>query len=296
MLGALRPFYPAGFETYHEPFLGAGAVLLDLLNGGHARGRQAVASDVNGDLVGAWDQVRDRTDDVVDELRTLGEERTAHEDPTAHYYLIRRRFNAARAVLAAPALRMEAALYTPLLAAWFIYLNKTAFNGLFRLNRAGSFNAPCGGYKKPRILDEENLERVAAKLAGHNVRLEQRSFESSLAEVGPHDFVYLDPPYSPVSTVARFTGYTADGFGPTEQEKLQAEVVRLAGQGTHILLSNSVTAETDRLYRDDPRVKAAGLRTLKAPARRAINSDGAKRTGAEDYIVTNVEPEKEETP
>ena len=296
MLGALRPFYPGEFETYHEPFLGAGAVLLDLLNGGRVRERKAVASDVNGDLVGAWRQVRDRTADTIDELRTLVDARTAHGDPTEHYYLIRRRFNTARAVLAAPGTRMESALYTPQLAAWFIYLNKTAFNGLFRLNRSGSFNAPCGGYDNPRILDEENLERVAARLREHKVQLKQRSFETSLAEAGPRDFVYLDPPYSPVNTVARFTGYTADGFGPADQERLQAEVLRLARHGTRVLLSNSVTAETDRLYQDDPRLKAAGLRAIRVPARRAINSDGAKRTGAEDYIITNIEPATEDMP
>ena len=140
------------------------------------------------------------------------------------------------------------------------------------------------------ILDEENLRQVAARLRKGAVRLKQRSFENSLAAAQPRDFVYLDPPYSPTNSVARFTGYTADGFGPHDQEKLQHEVLRLARQGTGILLSNSVTPETDRLYRDDAHIAAAGLTVRTTPARRSINSDGAKRTGSEDYIVTNMTP------
>ena len=290
MLPALRRFYPAEFRGYHEPFIGAGAVLIDLANAGRIKSRGAAANDVNGDLIGVWTHVRDRTAETVDELQALVDERGAAPDPSAHYYRIRERFNEARAAAAGPGNAVRADSYTPLLAAWFIYLNKTAFNGLFRLNRAGRFNAPYGGYVRPRILDEDNLRRLAALLRANAVRLRQQSFEESLAGIPPDDFVYLDPPYSPVSKVARFTGYTAGGFGPTEQETLRDEVLRLARQGTHVLLSNSVTPETTRLYRDDPRTAAAGLTVLKAPARRTINSDGAKRTGAEDYIVTNVTP------
>ena len=288
MLPALRPFYPAEFTAYHEPFLGAGAVLIDLLNAGRLEGRTATGSDINGDLVGTWTHVRDRTDETVDELRALVDIQRSTSDPTGHFYLIRQKFNTARMRIARPGWPVKAESYTAQLAAWFIYLNKTAFNGLFRLSRAGHFNAPCGGYKKPRILDEENLREVAANLQKGAVRLKQRSFENSLAAAQPRDFVYLDPPYSPTNSVARFTGYTADGFGPHDQEKLQHEVLRLARQGTGILLSNSVTPETDRLYRDDVHIAAARLTVRTAPARRSINSDGGKRTGSEDYIVTNM--------
>ena len=296
MLPALRPFYPGEFTAYHEPFLGAGAVLIDLLNAGRIDRSAALGSDVNGDLIGTWTHVRDHTDETVDELRALVEAQRSTGDPTGHFYLIRQKFNTARMTIARHGRPVRAESYTAQLAAWFIYLNKTAFNGLFRLSQAGHFNAPCGGYKSPRILDEENLRRVATRLRNGGVRLKHRPFEQALADARPRDFVYLDPPYSPVNSVARFTAYTAGGFGPRDQERLQAEVLRLARQGTRILLSNSVTRETDRLYRDDPRVAAAGLTVRTAAARRSINSDGGKRTGSEDYIVTNMTATEGATP
>ena len=285
LLPALRPYYPAVFERYVEPFLGSGAVFLDCHNRGLLEGRSVSLSDINADVIGCYRMVRDAVDAVIASLTAL--ERGHRADGSAHFYDVRdRRFNAIRRDLhgsASPDLA-----YTPELAAMLIYLNRTGYNGLFRVNRRGAFNVPAGRYSAVRICDAANLRRLSAALQRPRLTLGVRSFEEALHEAGRGDFVYLDPPYAPVSRTSQFTSYTAAGFGASAQQLLQQLVVGLAHRGAAVLLSNSVAPDIRRLYKDDVQARSAGLQAREVPARRAINSRASGRGAVREYLITNI--------
>jgi DNA adenine methylase len=287
LLPAIRPYYPARFRRYFEPFLGSGAVFLDLCNLGRLSGPEARLSDVNADVIGCYRMVRDAVEEVIDVLRRL--ERGHAERGRDHFYEVRdARFNPARAaIIGRPDPSRE---YTPELAAMLLYLNRTGFNGLFRLNARGAFNVPAGRYVTVRICDAPNLRRVSEALRAPGVGLVVRTFETALADAGEGDFVYLDPPYAPVSGTASFTSYTAGGFGPAQQEALQARVVALAERGAQVVLSNSVAPDIRALYDRNPAARRAGLRARTVPARRAINSRGTGRGAVLEYLISNVTP------
>src|SRR5687768_12112565 len=206
LLPELRPFYPRVFTRYVEPFLGSGAVFLDLHNAGLLAGRRVALSDINADVIGCYLVVRDRPEAVVGALRAL--EGRHRKGGAAHFYQVRdRAFNPARRAVHASA--DPAAAYTPALAAMLIYLNRTGFNGLFRVNARGEFNVPAGRYASPRICDEANIHAWSAAIGRPGVTLSVSPFDVALAASGHGDFVYLDPPYAPLSATARFTSYTA---------------------------------------------------------------------------------------
>ena len=284
LLPALRDFYPDGFGTYHEPFLGSGAVFFDLA-GRLANGRVRL-TDVNADLIGCWLRLRDNPDEVIAGLRELA---TGYRKaPDEHFYRVRNdEFNPARReIMNGNGLRAEA--YTPDLAAMFIYLNRTGYNGLFRLNSTGLFNVPRGRYKNPRICDEDNLRRVSSTLSALSARIEHASFDAVLQSARAGDLVYFDPPYAPLSTTARFTSYTSDGFGSRDQRYLQQVLIELARRKCHVVLSNSTAPEIAGLYDGNKDAERVGLRAHTVPARRAINSDASRRGHVDEYVITNV--------
>lgn len=285
LLPELRPFYPRSFKRYFEPFLGSGAVFLDLHNAGLLDGRLVFLSDINADIIGCYRAVRDAVDAVVDELRE--QERGYRAAGGAHYYKVRdRHFNPQRAAIHASA--DPAGGYTPALAAMLIFLNRTGFNGLFRLNARGAFNVPHGRHGNPRICDEENLRAWSALLARPGVTLEVCPFERMLERGGAGDFIYLDPPYAPLSGTAHFTSYTAGGFDAVAQARLQRTVIQLTARRASILLSNSAAPQIRALYALDRRALKAGLKASTVAARRAINSSASKRGPVREYLVTNV--------
>src|SRR5436190_1128605 len=224
LLPALRRYYPQRFNRYIEPFFGSGAVFFDLHREGRLGEREVLLIDSNADLIGCYESVRDSPDAVVRELDRLAD---AHsKGARAHYYDVRdRRFNPERASRRQPDGRIA---YTPELAAMLIYLNRTGFNGLFRVNKSGAFNVPPGRYDRPRIANRQRVLDAAAALACPNVRLIWDSFDviDRLAEHG--DFLYVDPPYAPLSDTANFTSYTAGRFGKGDQQRLQQLVLSLA--------------------------------------------------------------------
>jgi DNA adenine methylase len=285
LLPSLRRFYPEAFNRYIEPFVGSGAVFFDLYSAGRLRDREAILIDSNADLIACYQAVRDTPDEVA---RALDDLAAAHErSGRGLYYEVRdTRFNPLRD-------RLRGAdggiAYTPELAAMFIYLNRTGFNGLFRLNATGGFNVPAGRYPRPRIADRGRLLRVAEALSNPRVQLQYGSFESAAAVASAGDFLYIDPPYAPVSRTASFTAYTPARFGALEQRRLQEMVVQLARRGCHVLLSNSTADEIAALYDRNADTDAAGLRSLRVAARRAINSNGARRGAVEEYLITNIE-------
>jgi DNA adenine methylase len=171
-----------------------------------------------------------------------------------------------------------------------IYLNRTGFNGLFRLNASGAFNVPAGRYERPNIADVNRLTRVAAALAPPRVQLRWGSFESVLDIAEAGDFIYFDPPYAPLTRTANFTSYTAARFDRDDQARLQQAAIALAGRGCHVLVSNSTADEIAALYEDSRAARDAGLQTARVPARRAINSDARRRGAVEEFLISNVKP------
>ena len=281
--------YPREFRNYIEPFVGSGAVFFDLYSQGLLNGRRSILIDNNADLVGCYLAVRDSTAQVI---RCLSRLAAAYKvDPQQHYYTVRdKRFNPARRRMSNGS-GPDSQRYTPALAAMLIYLNRTGFNGLFRLNSKGGFNVPIGRYKNPQICYADNLRKVAAAL-GSNVTLVQDNFESVLTHARRGDFVYFDPPYAPLTRTALFTSYTAGGFSLEDQERLQRVVIQLASRGCWVLLSNSTAPDVTRLYDGNSEAVAVGLRAHKVPARRAINSDPAKRGAVLEYLITNISRRK----
>jgi len=285
LLPRLRPYYPRQFRRYFEPFTGSGAVFLDLHNSGRLERREVQLSDINADIIGCYRVVRDAVDEVIDGLRALESEYRARG--SEFFYEVRdNEFNPARRSVHAAS--DAAGAYTPTLAAMLIFLNRTGYNGLFRVNARGEFNVPAGRHVRPRICDETNLRLLSAALARPGLTLEVVAFDTALARAGAEDFVYLDPPYAPLSGTARFTSYTARGFGQAEQERLQQAVIDLASRGVFVLLSNSSAPDIRRLYAAHEGARNAGLRTTTVPARRAINSRATSRGPVREYVITNI--------
>jgi len=282
LLPALRRFYPAEFGRYFEPFLGSGAVFFDLVRSGRLSGHRVFLTDSNRDLIGCYETVRDAPDEVIRHLEQLAAERPSN--PQSHFYETRTRFNRLRADL--PEASHEG--YTPALAAMLIYLNRTAFNGLFRLNSDGEFNVPVGRYARPRISDPALVRAVSHALADPLVSLSLRRFETVAQRARAGDLLYFDPPYAPLSDTARFTGYTGRTFTLDDHARLRDVAVTLAVRGCHVMVSNSSAPAIRALYEDDPRVAASGLHVHRLPARRAINSRADARGPVMEFLLTNL--------
>jgi DNA adenine methylase len=284
LLPELRRFYPSEFGRYIEPFVGSGAVFFDLYNAGRLRGREAVLIDSNADLIGCYEAVRDMPDEVGRALDALAAGHAA--DPRGHYYAVRdSRFNPLRERMRDADGRIA---YSAELAAMLIYLNRTGFNGLFRLNSKGEFNVPAGRYEKPRIADRDRLLKASEALGSAGVTLVVGSFETALHLARAEDFLYFDPPYAPVSATARFTSYTSRTFGTGDQQRLQKVVVDLVRRGCHVVVSNSTAKEIERLYDANAEARAAGLTAHRATARRSVNSNARRRGPVTEYLITNI--------
>ena len=283
LLSQLRRFIPEQFHAYHEPFLGSGALFFDLFARGLLARRTTHLTDTNADLIGCYSAIRDDVDKVVAALESL--ERAHREDPQSHYYRVRDElFNPARAR------PLAAGQYSADLAAMFIYLNRTGFNGLFRLNSRGGFNVPAGRYVNPTICDAANLRAVAAALSSNQVNLHVDMYANVLERARAGDLVYFDPPYAPLSPTARFTAYTAAGFSEEDQQRLQQIACELVERGCHVIISNSTAPIVEELYR---KRAAPRLQAHKVPAKRAINSDSGGRGPVMEYIISNVKPAQE---
>jgi len=263
--------------------VGSGAVFFDLHGAGRLRDREAILIDSNADLIACYETVRDAPEDVA---RALDHLAAGHaREGSAHYYRVRDgQFNPLRASLRQADGRIS---YSPELAAMFVYLNRTGFNGLFRLNASGGFNVPAGRYDRPRIADRDKILRVAEALAVPGVRLVFGTFDVTLEIAMAGDFLYFDPPYAPVSATSNFTAYTANRFGPADQQHLQHVVVTLVRRGCHVLLSNSTADEIRALYATNRDAHDAGLRAFRVPAQRTINSKAAGRGPVDEYLITN---------
>lgn len=288
LLPVLRRYYPTTAGTYFEPFVGSGAVFFDLLNHGVLAGSQVKLSDANADLIGCYHRVDDALEAVVHVLDRLA---AGHaEGGREHYLHIRdQRFNPQRAAWRENG--AEVGRYNADLAAMLIYLNRTGYNGLFRVNASGEYNVPPGRYDRPRIVDRPLLEQASHAFSAASVTIQVAAFEHVLDQAVSGDFVYFDPPYAPLSATANFRGYTGRGFGDDDQERLQQVLIALSARGVKVLLSNSTAPAVTRLYEKNAEVAAAGLRAWRFPARRAVNSNAQRRGTVEELVVSNITPE-----
>ena len=285
LLPVLRRFYPPVIGRYFEPFVGSGAVFFDLASSGALQG--AVLSDDNADLIACYRRVARSVDQVIAALERLAE---AHRvDGRACFLRVRdEQFNPQRAQWRDRGSVLDD--YSAELAAMLIYLNRTGYNGLFRLNASGEFTVPPGRYDKPKVLDRAVLNRASELLGSPAVRIEHAPFTRVVDEAAAGDFVYFDPPYAPVSKTANFRGYTGRGFSDAQQADLQQVMIRLARRGVAVLLSNSVAPSVVALYEGEREAADAGLHSFRFPARRAINSRPDRRGAVEELVVSNIPP------
>lgn len=287
LLPVLRRFYPRPGGRYFEPFLGSGAVFFDLLGRGALDAGGATLSDDNADLIGCYRRVADALDEVIADLDRLAEGHAA--GGRDHYLRVRdEQFNPMRKAWRDAGADIDR--YPTTLAAALIYLNRTGYNGLFRLNGSGEYNVPPGRYERPKIVDRAVLAAAAEAFARTDIVLQHAPFDRVLEEARPGDFVYCDPPYAPLSATANFRSYTSRAFSTADQERLQQGLIALARRGVGVVLSNSTAPEVTRLYQRNADARDAGLRAWRFPARRAVNSRAEGRGVVDELVVSNVRP------
>ncbi len=244
---------PRTYGRYFEPFAGGAAVFFSMAP------RAAVLADRNADLITTYRAVATDAEGVI---RRLAIHREAHNEQ--HYYAMRARWNDAGVA------------WTPIdRAAAFIYLNRTCYNGLWRVNRSGAFNVPMGRYKNPPICDADGLRAAARVLA--QAKLVCADYRTAVADARAGDLIYFDPPYDPVTPTASFVSYTAGAFGPDDQRALATLAHELADRGVAVVLSNSDTPFVRSLYR--------GLRIDRVRCARAINCNADRRGEVDELIV-----------
>ena len=278
LLKEIEKYYPfakdASMTKYAEPFVGGGAVLFDILN--KFKLQEVYISDINAELINTYTIIRDDIDALLDVLRRFESDYLALDnDGRKEAYLAKRaRFNGLKS-------KKENGVE---LAALMIFLNKTCFNGLYRVNRKGEYNVPMGAYKNPLICDENNLRKVSKKLK--NVRIVCGDYTESHDFIDDKTFVYFDPPYRPLTPTANFTSYTEGMFDDKNQLELAKFVQELDKKGAKIVASNSDpknTNEDDNFF-DDAYAKQ---NIKRVSATRMINRNSDKRGKINELLISN---------
>lgn len=258
VLPELQKYIPKTYNKYYEPFVGGGALFFNL------QPSDAVISDFNGELVNFYAQVKDNHELLIEELQ-----KTKYENSLENFLDIRK-------------LDRDADVFSGLTkverAARMLFLNRTCFNGLYRVNSKNQFNVPFGKYPKPRIIDKDNLENVSKLFNQNDVSIVEGSYLAVTSEIKDGgNFVYMDPPYIPLTATSSFASYTMDGFGSDEQILLMEEAKRLDGLGNFVLLSNSDTPATRELYKDF-HIKSISVN-------RSVGASASTRVGVGEVIV-----------
>jgi DNA adenine methylase len=262
LLSEIKKYLPKNIQnyTYYEPFIGAGAVFFDL------QPKKAVINDFNTQLVLTYTIIKEDVEELIKLLKQHKEKNNEE-----YFYKIRNldrnniEFNK---------------LTNAEKAARLIFLNKTCFNGLYRVNSQGLFNVPYGNYKNPAICEEIVLRQISNYFNTHEINILNRDFEYAVMTAGKNSFIYFDPPYhSPDKT--NFTGYQADGFNESEQERLRNVMIKMTNRGVKCLLSNSDTEYIRELY--DYKI----FDIISVQAKRCINSDSAGRGNVNEVLVRN---------
>jgi DNA adenine methylase len=256
LLPKLREQMPAKFEKYFEPFIGAGALLFD------QQPKCAYISDANAELINVYLVIRDHAEELLEDIHK-------HKNTSTYFYKLREldrqpEYNELSAVERASRI---------------IFLNKTCYNGLFRVNKQGHFNAPFGDYQNPLIVDDIVIRAVSKYLQNKEIKIEVDDFSRTCERARAGDFVYLDPPYDPISDTSSFTGYNFGKFDRDEQRRLKAVVDDLTRRNCQVLVSNSATDFIKELY--------AGYTIIQVEANRNINSVGTGRGKIQEVLIRN---------
>lgn len=244
------------YSTYYEPFVGGGAILF------HFQPKRAVINDINEELVNLYRVIKNDVDSLIEDLKK-------YENDEEIYYQV-------RALDRSPEFKKLSDIQR---ASRIHFLNKTCYNGLYRVNSAGEFNVPFGRYKNPNITNEAVLRAVSNYFNKSNIEILNVDFEEALKGIKKGAFVYFDPPYDPVSSSSNFTGYAEGGFDRDEQIRLKELCDKLDKRGVKFLLSNSSTEFIKELYKD--------YEIIPTNAKRSINSVGSKRGEVEEVLVRN---------
>lgn len=258
LLLSIRPLIPSKIGRYYEPFLGGGAVFLD------KQPSSAVVNDFNSELINCYLVVKNHPEELLVAC-------ALHPNTSEHFYAVREQDRDPKFGLMSPINR----------AARLLYLNKTCFNGLFRVNSQGQFNVPFGSYKNPVIAEPTVIKAVSRYLNAAQIEFRNGDFAVAVWDAAKDDFVYFDPPYDPVSDTASFTGYSIDGFSRDQQTRLKEVCDDLTDRGVKLLLSNSDTPFIRELYCDS-RYK---FQTVQA--RRNVNSVATGRGKVDEVLVAN---------
>jgi len=256
LIEQFQQFFPKKIEKYVEPFVGGGAVAFHILK--NHKPKDVIISDSNEELINVYKMIKYNVEELIEILEDYKE---AHNKE--NYYKIREQDS-----------KKLSNLYK---AAKFIYLNKTCFNGLYRVNSKGQFNVPIGSYKNPGICPKEKLREISKLLK--NVKIKHLSFEKIMDYTQKGDFIYFDPPYHPLKKGKSFTTYTKDKFLEDEQKLLSEIFKKLNNKGCKVMLSNSDTEFIKELY------KGFNINIVKAT--RMINSKGEGRGKINELVVTN---------
>ena len=245
-------------RPYYEPFIGGGALFFDL------QPKYAVINDYNEELINVYKVIKDNPDELIEDLKK-------HENTSAYFYEL-------RAVDRTPAFKN---LTNVQRASRIIYLNKTCYNGLYRVNNAGEFNSPFGKYKNPNIVNAPVIKAVSKFLNTSNIQILNGDYEECLNSIPVNSFVYLDPPYHPISESSNFTGYIQGGWTEEDQIRLRDVCNSLNERGIKFLLSNSSVDFIKEIYSE------YYIHIVKAT--RAINSDSTKRGQIDELLIRNYE-------
>ena len=256
----LDKYTPTNIDRYFEPFLGSGAFFFHLVQS--RKQFKAYLSDSNPHLINTYREVRDNLNELIEIL--MGHQNSYHKNGEKYYYSVRDDQSNKT--------KTEA-------AAKFIFLNKTCYNGLYRVNKLGNFNVPHGRYFNPKICNKEKLIECSSLLNSAEVKIVCDIYKNTTLKCIDNDFVYLDPPYFPVSRTSNFTDYTKESFGTQQHQELANEFDRLDSIGSKVLLSNSNSEYVKSLYKN--------YFILKVKSTRSINCNADRRSAHHDLIISN---------
>ncbi|MEM9509156.1 MAG: DNA adenine methylase [Cyanobacteria bacterium P01_E01_bin.35] len=260
LLPEIQKFIPTKYTEYYEPFVGAGAVLFSL------QPKKCIINDTNRELINCYQVIRDQPEELI----RLCQQHQANNSKE-YYYILREQDRQDDFTDRSPTER----------AARIIYLNKTCFNGLFRVNSSGQFNVPYGKYKNPTIADPAVIKAISVYLNQAQVSILNGDFAQAVSTAKKGAFIYFDPPYHPLSDTSSFTGYSMNGFGEEEQIRLKELCDELTAKGCQVLASNSAAPLIKSLY-DDPNYEI-----LEVKATRAINTVASKRGRINELLIHN---------
>lgn len=277
LLEEIREKYPSKIEKYCEPFVGGGAVLFDILS--KFKPSQVLINDINKELINTYSQIKNNCEGMVSQLSEIQAIYKNHslEENKEFFYEKRARYNELK-VNGNDAENLEKAVL-------FIFLNKTCFNGLYRVNSKGSFNVPFNNAKNPLLCDEDNLKACSKLL--QKVEMKTGDYKECKSFIDDKTFVYIDPPYRPLTQTAAFTSYSENGFTDKEQVELGNFITEISNNGAMVLASNSDPKnanENDNFFDD----LYSQFKIKRVSASRMINSNAKKRGAIKELLISNI--------